>query len=240
MIVYSGKQFWNNFNNGDDAVFGDSNRPRDENGFKLRPWLQGDKWDFRGVNKKTDFSMIAINGAWSVEYTPSWQGIRRRSITYRPKWTVQQMASAWFPWFDETTIKGTTMEIVNNPQYKITEQNVTYQSWDWLKTQDTYVLEIIESWLYYILTSWQFYMPDWYNTSTSYQNKFWVSLFQHYEDGIYRVFDQTQNRWCGNADGRHLTTTQFFPSWAKFIPLFAHTYSGWASVFSQFKAIKLW
>ena len=62
MIVYSGKQFWNNFNNGDDAVFGDSNRPRDENGFKLRPWLQGDKWSFRDVNKKTNFSDINING----------------------------------------------------------------------------------------------------------------------------------------------------------------------------------
>ena len=51
MIVYAGKQFWNDFNNGDEALFQDANRPRDNDKFKIRPWLQSDKWKQREVNK---------------------------------------------------------------------------------------------------------------------------------------------------------------------------------------------
>ena len=51
MIVYAGKQYWNDFNNWDEALFQDANRPRDNDKFKLRPWLQSDKWDFRWTNK---------------------------------------------------------------------------------------------------------------------------------------------------------------------------------------------
>jgi hypothetical protein len=38
MIVYAGKQFWNDFNNGDEALFQDANRPRDNDKFKIKPW----------------------------------------------------------------------------------------------------------------------------------------------------------------------------------------------------------
>ena len=47
MIVYAGKQFWNDFNNWDEALFQDAERPRDSDKFKLRPWLQSGKWDWR-------------------------------------------------------------------------------------------------------------------------------------------------------------------------------------------------
>lgn len=53
MIVYAGKQFWNDFNNWDEWVFQDANRPRDNDKFKLRPWLQSDKWKWRDTNKDT-------------------------------------------------------------------------------------------------------------------------------------------------------------------------------------------
>ena len=51
MIVYTGKQYWNDFNNGDEWLFQDANRPRDNDKFKLRPWLQSDKRDWRWSNK---------------------------------------------------------------------------------------------------------------------------------------------------------------------------------------------
>ncbi len=53
MIVYTGKQRWNDFNNWDEWVFQDANRPRDNDKFKLRPWLQSGKWDWRDTNKNT-------------------------------------------------------------------------------------------------------------------------------------------------------------------------------------------
>jgi len=51
MIVYTWKQRWNDFNNWDEALFQDANRPRDNDKFKIKPWLQSDKWDFRWSNK---------------------------------------------------------------------------------------------------------------------------------------------------------------------------------------------
>ena len=57
MIVYAGKQFWNDFNNWDEALFQDANRPRDNDKFKIRPWLQSDKWKQRETNK--DITTVA-------------------------------------------------------------------------------------------------------------------------------------------------------------------------------------
>ena len=51
MIVYTWKQFWNDFNNGDEALFQDANRPRDNDKFRIQPWKQTEKWDFRTSNK---------------------------------------------------------------------------------------------------------------------------------------------------------------------------------------------
>lgn len=66
MIVYTGKQFWNDFNNWDEGLFQDANRPRDDDKFKLRPWLQSDKWKQREVNKDiTTFASQLIAG-WTT------------------------------------------------------------------------------------------------------------------------------------------------------------------------------
>ena len=241
MIMYTWKQFGNDFRNGDDAVFWDSNRPRDDNWTKIRPWLQGDKWKWRETNKKTWFSEICLKWWSDWTSTQSWQPINRSSVVYKPKWTVQEINDAlWQQLFDATTIGSTYMTLANNPQYKITEENVTYLTGSWTRTENTYVLEIIEDWLYYIIVNGQFTMASWYNTTNSYQQKFRVGLFQYYEDGIYRPFDQTQNRGCWSADNWTLTNIQRLPAWSKFLPVFAHTYSWGAKIFSLFKAIKLW
>ena len=64
MIVYSWKQYWNDFNNWDEALFQDANRPRDNDKFKIKPWLQSDKWKQREVNKNitTIASQLIANG----------------------------------------------------------------------------------------------------------------------------------------------------------------------------------
>lgn len=64
MIVYAGKQFWNDFNNGDEALFQDANRPRDNDKFKIRPWLQSDKWKQREVNKEITTVASQLLAAW--------------------------------------------------------------------------------------------------------------------------------------------------------------------------------
>jgi hypothetical protein len=75
MIVYTWKQYWNNFNNGDEWVFQDAERPRDDNMFKIRPWMQGDKWKWRETNKDTQPRLSVFSWVWTsaVSGTSDWQ-----------------------------------------------------------------------------------------------------------------------------------------------------------------------
>jgi hypothetical protein len=66
MIVYTGKQFWNDFNNGDEWLFQDANRPRDNDKFKIRPWLQSDKWKQRSVNKDITTVASQLIAGWTT------------------------------------------------------------------------------------------------------------------------------------------------------------------------------
>jgi len=71
MIVYAGKQYWNEFNNWDEALFEDANRPRDNNKFKIKPWLQSDKWDFRTSNKNINTKATVLK-AHAVFTAAAW------------------------------------------------------------------------------------------------------------------------------------------------------------------------
>ena len=66
MIVYTGKQYWNDFNNWDEALFQDANRPRDNDKFKIRPWLQSDKWKQREVNKDITTVASQLVATWTT------------------------------------------------------------------------------------------------------------------------------------------------------------------------------
>lgn len=73
MIVYAWKQYWNEFNNWDEALFQDANRPRDNDMFKIRPWMQSGKWKWRDTNKDTwlpvhQYIWIAVAPSWSWTY----------------------------------------------------------------------------------------------------------------------------------------------------------------------------
>jgi hypothetical protein len=66
MIVYTGKNFWNDFNNGDEGLFQDANWPRDDDKFKLRPWLQSDRWDWRWSNKNISTVASQLYATWTT------------------------------------------------------------------------------------------------------------------------------------------------------------------------------
>lgn len=67
MMVYSWKQYGNNFNSWDEGLFQDASRPRDSDKFKLRPWLQSDKRKQREVNK--DITVVAAQLSWRGDTT---------------------------------------------------------------------------------------------------------------------------------------------------------------------------
>lgn len=93
MIVYAGKQFWNDFNNGDEWVFQDANRPRDNDKFKLRPWLQSDKWDWRWTNKNT---WLPVHQYMWVAVIPT--ATRSYFTRVSDSWTEQQIIDccSWY------------------------------------------------------------------------------------------------------------------------------------------------
>ena len=64
MIVYAGKQFWNDFNNWDEALFQDASRPRDDFKFKIQHWLQANKQDWRTANKNINMAQALVK--WAV------------------------------------------------------------------------------------------------------------------------------------------------------------------------------
>lgn len=90
MIVYAGKQFWNDFNNGDEALFEDANRPRDNDKFKIKPWLQSDKWDFRSSNKNINTKASWLIAHWAIS-APS------GTAYYFPP-NLQIDEKVWDPW----------------------------------------------------------------------------------------------------------------------------------------------
>lgn len=94
MIVYAGKQFWNDFNNGDEALFQDASRPRDNDMFKLRPWLQSWKWKWKEANKDTWLPVHQYIGV-AVAPTATWTYFTRVSDS----WTEQQMKDCC-SWYD--------------------------------------------------------------------------------------------------------------------------------------------
>ena len=93
MIVYTGKQFWNDFNNWDEGLFQDANRPRDNNKFKIRPWLQSDKWKQRDVNK--DVGVDAAELLWWGQKTVWGGGTFPDGFTF-PK--LQEKIRKGNPW----------------------------------------------------------------------------------------------------------------------------------------------
>ena len=109
MIVYAGKQFWNDFNNGDEALFQDANRPRDNDKFKIKPWLQSEKQDFRQSNKNivTKAPELIAEAAISA---PS-------GTTYYFPPELIQKEKVWDPWC--VISKDWKIEIVEDGTYII-------------------------------------------------------------------------------------------------------------------------
>ena len=93
MKVYSWRQYWNNFNSWDEGLFQDANRPRDNDKFKLRPWLQSDKWKQRETTKDITVEAAQLLG-WGQ--TNIWAASTFPDGWFIPK--LQQLVKKGNPW----------------------------------------------------------------------------------------------------------------------------------------------
>ena len=245
MIVYAGKQFWNDFNNWDEWVFQDANRPRDNDKFKLRPWLQSDKWDWRWTNKNIDFSHVMIKWWWVVWGSSAWTQLIWGIPPMKEERTESELSQ--FPSYAGVTPEWMKMEKQNNPFVLVKSWTIKYQTWDgglWYteKSVNTTYFEIAKSWLYYVMCYGIFYFdPSYYDSNVGYQYKERVGLAQKYEDGIFRNTDRTQARAVGNGDNVRFLQISWFPAWSQILPLVAHSLtSGTTTVFDSIAVIRLW
>ena len=254
MIMYAWKQFGNDFRNGDDAVFWDSNRPRDDNGTKIRPWLQGDKWKFRDANKDTDFSMLQLGGMTLVENSVAWNYVKREVPTF-VKWerttadlpdglTEEDLKAFGY----KNWLKAFENFFLSEPNYILTEWPVTYVSWGsgttvWQKQKKTTYVEIAEDGLYYFFVSWAFSFRrnGGYDSVNSYKDKIWVYFFCQ-RDWVFEAYwwQSYRGTWNGSAFTYSICTLAC--KWERYLPAFAQSSPNNYNCFcgATFRVIKMW
>ena len=244
MIVYAGKQYWNEFNNWDEALFQDANRPRDDDMFKLRPWLQSDKWKWRDTNKDTDFSFIMIKWGTAVPWTWSWKQLLWKVPKLQKKWTDSELSI--FPSWAWVSPRTLNMEQEWDPSVIVNTGEITYQTgdgWTGFTTEkiNTSYFEIAKTWLYYICCYGVFYFDiNYYDSNNSYQYKEWVWFAQN-DNGVFMPFDRTQARACGNGDILKFIQVSWLPKWDQILPMVAHSFTSWTNVVLwAMSVIRLW
>ena len=222
MIVYAGKQFWNDFNNGDEALFQDANRPRDNDMFKIRAWIQAQKNDLRTAN-----SGIAAQGTfYGVKVQNGQHGLvdqdgnRLFNKAYlRNSYTPSDISE--IDWF--TTAGGYVYSASNEADWLksviLWRPYVNATDWD---------VVIWKSWVYAITAQCMFIAPSSYQnkientafSSSSAFYKFYIVLLLNWQPSLY-----TQSRGCWGMDTFSLFYVWAFDTWDRLNTWFLHTYT---------------
>ena len=199
MINFKQWDSWgNNFNNWDEALLSDSNRPRDEFWFKVKPWMQSWKRDLRSSNKNIYLDQCVVR--WARKITSNSTNFYNFSsikidLFTDTKWNIDvwtfNSAIAW-------TMTDDTLE-ESLKCYKIGNLSWTCKNWN---------LIVPEAWSYLI----NYYVEFFYNTShdvsRNYSNlamlysytEWWPYAYQYakqvwYMDNCWWVTIQDLKKW---------------------------------------------
>ena len=242
MIVYAGKQFWNDFNNGDEALFQDADRPRDNDKFKIKPWMQSGKWDFRWANKNTDLSQIIVKWWSNVPWTTDWNPFNWTVPTLQEGWTASEFINIGFPssLMTDDILEWIQEDKANNPYIAVKSWTIKYISWGNETSMKWQYLEVLKSWLYIVQAAGQFWFPSGYNSSTSYQYKYWVAVAIE-NNGVFQEVAVNAARCCWNWDIQNCFYIAWIEQGRKLVPMTAHTYTSWTTfVVQTLSMIRLW
>ena len=218
MIVYAGKQFWNDFNNWDEWVFQDANRPRDNDKFKLQPWLQSWRWDWKKTNKNRMPSMFHTYWFSMITwYDPNsykqYDGVVWMRIRFKSKYTESDFSSI-APYSDARGNSLTASQLLwyVNDAYGENGDAKANVVWEYL--------EIQESWVYFIDMFAQFIYPAWYSYASN--NSYPLYLWLIIDGGVYAY---TQGRSCFYLDRLHETFATPITKGSKLALWVAHGYT---------------
>lgn len=206
MIAYSWKQRWNDFNNWDEALFQDANRPRDDNMFMIQHWVQARKQDLRTANKW-------IWAQWTFQWlkVQPWQSI----ISWNTANMKNSYTSSDFSDVNSfVAIDGTTYNAETVAKWiKSTIIWKPYVNADW-------DIIIWKSWIYAVTCQCVFIAPTGYSVTSSQNYKFYVSFMLN---GVQSMW--TQWRWCWGTDCHSVFYVWWFDTWDRLNTGFLHTYT---------------
>ena len=199
--------YWNNFNNWDEALLSDSNRPRDEFWFRIKPWMQSDKWDYRS-SLKNILNQSIVKGVKWVTWTEDWEVVNALFATFKDEWLLSDIP--WLDWFKYWTNKAyATYQDVpkSDPANHIEsipvflnarkseyywDKNVYIKDWMWF----------VWKWASYILQYWaDFIYPYWTSWHDTTQiKKAWVQLWWYNEKQWWWCIMRSVMRTCSSPD----------------------------------------
>lgn len=183
--------YWNNFNNGDEALFQDASLPRDTFWFKIKNWIQTAQQDWRTANANIDFRQAIY--AWLMVIPSTWW-VGDTLTEFKESYSNSDLSfvdsfTPCFPVYNKHPISWWQ------------EQLKVQRRWDsWTLIRDWSIM-FNKSGSYIIQAVCQFIFPDWYNTTNSYQVKEYVVLYA-YDKEKKQFVQETKNqaRWCWTDD----------------------------------------
>ena len=193
--------YWNNFNNGDEALFQDASLPRDTFWFKIKNWIQTSKLDF--WSWVSGFYLDQVSAIWGKEI--AWASQLIDTIIPLGLWTK---ALKWLPF----STYWTSLEAL------IWDGNWWYTRWNlnWRISKDWWII-IPTSWSYFIDFYWEVYFD-----STQWQTSYMITLFKWNEP---RSRESKVN--ASNPDSAWKTTLLDLKSWDIVYLGWAHASASW-------------
>ena len=238
MIVYAWKQFWNDFNNGDEALFQDANRPRDNNRFKITPWLQSWRWDWKKTNTNRMPSLFHVYWYSLVTwYNPndykSDNWVNPTRIKFKSSYLESDFSSI-APYSAANTKTYTAKDLlwfVKDAYWENGDAKAAVRN-EWL--------EILEDGVYFIDAFAQFVYPNWYSSDNIYP--LFMSLLKYNDNTkLYDMYATCQGRSCFYLDRLHETYAAPLASWTRLSLAVAHWYtSAPILVACGITAVRMW
>lgn len=158
MIVYAGKQYWNEFNNWDEALFEDFVVPRDSNMFKIKPWIQTQKNDWRTANSWIDLAQFVVKSYRTVTTDSFLNRIYLSRFWEKEILWEDAVYSAWHPYchvsWNDIEITKTWTYIVQWVWAFVTSYLYKYADWqqmDWCWELLCIMGKPVKTWSWYYL-----------------------------------------------------------------------------------------
>lgn len=180
------------FANPDEAMFSDSNRPRDPNGFRIMPGVQMPKWSLREKIKDTYLNQIIVKGACMAKGISSWGNLESALTTTHFKKEYYPEDFIFLLWYEGGTTNNHwtfTQAIINTlPADRKAEifwkPAISVKDWD---------IVINKSWSYIV----QFYADFNYKypRDTNRLDKAFMYLMYNWKEWV-----RMQQRTCATTD----------------------------------------